>query len=100
MLWVCTSEISKVPRPRPEIWKIRGRFGSSSTTGKNAEAPLRVYLDRVPGDADGWNRLGMIHDFSGDREEAVRLWYKALAIDPSLEEAHKNLEVVGAEPPR
>jgi len=65
-----------------------------------AEALLRKHLDRHPDDAGAWLDLGMIaltrHGVPGGLDEAVPLFEKAVALDPSLPEAHLNLGMAWA----
>lgn len=48
-----------------------------------AEAKLRDALQRGPDDVTALRMLGALRKDAGDREDALRLWWRALRLDPS-----------------
>jgi arylsulfatase A-like enzyme/Flp pilus assembly protein TadD len=53
-------------------------------TGAKAVRSLKKAVDLDPGQADIYNTLGMAFHQTGDREEAIQAWEKALQIHPNL----------------
>lgn len=64
--------------------------GSLSVALSRARATVALKPDQ----ADGWNLLGAVYARMGRRPEAAEALGRALALDPSLEEARKNLLAV------
>ncbi len=55
---------------------------------------LEAVVAAAPRDADAWVNLGLAYVRSGRPQKARSCWEQALAIDPNLPEARKNLELL------
>lgn len=72
---------------------VRAAYGTAlEATGdpKGAEAALRAAVAGDPGMADAWNRLGLVVEKSGRRDEARLLYGKALEVRPDHPDALFN----------
>lgn len=71
--------------------------GTPARTGAEVVSRLRTLLDKEPGDARLWRRLGNAYRSGGVLDEAVMAWERALAIDPDDLESHFSLGIVAFE---
>jgi Flp pilus assembly protein TadD len=55
---------------------------------------LRAAVQRNPGNAIAWNELGVTLRMRGEFAEAAAAYERAIAIDPALAAAHRNLGVL------
>jgi Flp pilus assembly protein TadD len=64
---------------------------------EDAERNLKQALSLDRSNANAHNNLGVLLQRSGNIDEARRQFTEALQLNPGLEVARKNLEVVGEE---
>jgi predicted O-linked N-acetylglucosamine transferase (SPINDLY family) len=70
-------------------WRLYGQFRP-----KEAEAACRAILDAYPDHAQALHLLALLSHDGGRSDRSVRLFKKAIAIDPENPAHHKNLAVV------
>lgn len=62
-----------------------------------AVAVFKLNVDRFPADPNAYDSLAEAYLANGDRDEAVRLYRKALEVDPAFENSRRMLERLTAE---
>ncbi|MBI5286152.1 MAG: tetratricopeptide repeat protein, partial [Deltaproteobacteria bacterium] len=77
-------------------WQELYELGKRAFEGRNykeAQHYLEMLLQEKEGFADIYNMLGFIYHTNGRHEEAIRLFQKAIEINPNYTEASLNLVV-------
>lgn len=66
---------------------LQKRYASAITV-------LQKVVAQNENDVDSWINLGLAHAQAGQMRAARQCWQKALALDPTAEEARKNLQIL------
>jgi len=64
-----------------------------------AERLMRKALHGLPEDKSCWNNMGIVYAAKGNPAQARQCFERALALDPSFENAKKNLALLGEDAP-
>jgi hypothetical protein len=81
-------------RARPADWQVRLRLAVLEPDPARAAALYQAVLKERPGETAALVNLGILYAGVGRTAEAARLWERALAANPAIEEAALNLSRV------
>jgi Flp pilus assembly protein TadD len=79
------------------VWSALGRAELELGEAGSAESHLRHAIELDGSNAYAHNNLGVLLQRLGKRDEARQEFKTALGLNPDLEVARKNLDVVGDE---
>jgi len=81
---------------KADVTEIRASAFNSYISGDHDTA-MKLYRDllqKAPGDADAWFRIGNIYANRQDAENAISAYDKSLALKPELAPAWRNLAIM------
>jgi tetratricopeptide (TPR) repeat protein len=89
------NEEGKYKKELAEAHKNIGVAFLSDKKYEQAIPPLRKSLQYIENDDDTHMRLGLAYAMTGNKEEAIKEYQRALKLDPKNKDAKKGLELLG-----